>query len=144
MGWAKLDCMVLRLIFLFRKDPISFMVLPGMIVEIEDDKGNFKFVLVKYNRIKDTQNLDIFNFMGGKSSSYHKRDKYIKLKLDFYSDPLMEVNNGKLDLSKTQALVLEDGTMVTKDNLKEVTEKQRKIIKKYNNPIELDKAIRYE
>ncbi|KFC36203.1 GLPGLI family protein [Elizabethkingia anophelis] len=127
----------------FQEGPYKFHGLPGMIVEIEDDKGNFKFVLVKYNRIKDTQNLDIFNFMGSKAVPI-TREKYVKLKLDFYSDPLMEVNNGKLDLSKTQALVLEDGTMVTKDNLKEVTEKQRKIIKKYNNPIEQDKAIRYE
>ena len=33
--------------------------------------------------------------------------------------------------------------MVTKENIRDVRQQQRLEIKKYNNPIELDKAIHY-
>lgn len=69
-------------------------------------------------------------------------EKYRKMKMDLYNDPLIYVSNGQVDLSGGDVM-LEDGTRVNQSNKKEVTNMQRKLIKKYNNPINLATAIHY-
>jgi len=51
--------------------------------------------------------------------------------------------NGRLVLPEGKKLQLEDGTILTKEQLKPAEANERKKIKSFNNPIELDKAVKY-
>lgn len=126
----------------FQYGPYEFNGLPGLIFEIEDDKANYKYHLVRSQKFDKTYKSEQVDYFIDRSLPVN-REKYKKLKLDFYQDPLIYLNNGKVDLSKVEGIGLEDGTMVTAKNKKEVTEVQSKLIKKYNNPINLDTAIHY-
>ena len=127
----------------FADGPQKFHGLPGLIVELEDDKDNFSFKLVKSQNYPQTQKVGILHTFFSNSLLLNDK-KYLKFKTDHYKDPLAYAKNGTVDLAKTEALILEDGTHVTQKNIREVTLSEQKKIKKYNNPIELDKAIYYE
>ena len=45
---------------LFQEGPYKFHGLPGLIVELEDDKGNYKFSLVKSENFKESQEILFF------------------------------------------------------------------------------------
>ena len=65
------------------------------------------------------------------------------LKLELYQNPFKYVLNGKLSIPEGKKLQLEDGTVLTKEQLKPAEKNERIKIKSFNNPIELDKVVRY-
>ncbi|UKB84810.1 hypothetical protein LF887_04000 [Chryseobacterium sp. MEBOG06] len=69
--------------------------------------------------------------------------KLDKLKLELYDSPFKYIMNGRLALPEGKKLELEDGTILTKEQLKPAEANERKKIKSFNNPIELDKAVKY-
>ncbi len=127
----------------FPEGPHKFHGLPGMIMELRDDKGNYRFKLVKSERFDKSQDHKFIMFWAKKAVPVNQ-EKYLKTKLNFYKDPLSFINNGKIDLSGGRKAGLKDGTIVSQENMREVIANQQKKLIKYNNPIELDKAIRYE
>ena len=72
-------------------------------------------------------------------------EKYIKLKLSHYQDPLsfLKMQSENFKFSDDNWVMLKDGTKVNKTNQNEVRSQQQKNLKKYNNPIELTKAVKY-
>lgn len=129
----------------FSEGPYKFHGLPGLIMELSDSKDNFAFKVVKSeNYDKTLQTKDYFDFIIAQSIPLTE-EKYIKLKLSQYKDPLsfLKMQNEKFQFTDDNWVMLKDGTKVTKTNQKEVIKQQQKNIKKYNNPIELDKAIKY-
>lgn len=126
----------------FSEGPQKFHGLPGLIVKLKDEKNNYNFNLVNSKKIYQTNTIEIFKNIFPRAL-YLNEEKYLKFKLNFYNDPLMYVKNGRVDLKETEALILDDGTKVTSENLREITNIQQKLIKKYNNPIERDKIIQY-
>ncbi|MBB6371521.1 GLPGLI family protein [Chryseobacterium shigense] len=122
--------------------PYKFRGLPGLIFEVYDTEKNYHFKLIKTESYSITQKIDFFQYPF-KQAILVDEARYKKLKTDYYYDPLIFINNGSVDFNKYEAVFLNDGTKITKDNKRQEIEKQRALIKKYNNPVELSNIIKY-
>ena len=69
--------------------------------------------------------------------------KYKATKLNYYDAPVNALRNNRGATKSTEEFFLNDGTRVTAQNMREVNERLRTAIRKHNNPIEKDKAIKY-
>lgn len=125
--------------------PYKFRGLPGMIFEIYDDKDNFKFSLVKSYKLPQTyETLSILENLGGQKPVKISEARLRKLMLDNYNDPLREFKEQYKNNTDPEAHFWVMGTEVKRpEQLKELSEMMQKNIKKNNNPIELDKAVKY-
>ena len=126
----------------FQEGPYKFHGLPGLIVELYDDKSNYRFELVKTQKLaKPYVNEYITYFMS--QSVAVDQDRYRSAKLKYYDSPINALRNNSGATKSNEEFYLNDGTKVNQTNTREVNERLRQSIKKYNNPIELDKAIQY-
>lgn len=116
--------------------PYIFRGLPGLILEIVDDKNDYVFSLIQI------RNSD--------GKLYEKENalpitwkQYEKLGLDYFADPTREINGknsgGSMNIIKWQD---ENGNEFA-PNFKEMNEREQKIIRENNNPIELNHKINY-
>lgn len=122
--------------------PYKFNGLPGLIIEIYDTQKDYIFKLVKSEKIpKDYQSYTLVGFKSRAIKTNYK--KLNNLKLELYQNPFKYVLNGKLSIPEGKKLQLEDGTVLTKEQLKPAEKNERIKIKSFNNPIELDKVVRY-
>ena len=122
----------------FQEGPYKFHGLPGLIVEIYDDKKNYHFELVRSEKIKEEENQ--FIEMSEKLGIPITWEKYKTAKLKYYESPVNFIKNSA---ENSEQFYLNDGTIVNSKNSKEIDEQLRNSIRKYNNPIELDKVIAY-
>lgn len=126
----------------FQEGPYKFHGLPGLIVELSDDKNNYKFELVKTQKIATPKsNIYIDHML--KSSVAVDDKKYKDAKLKYYDSPVNYLRNATQQTRSNDEFYLNDGTKVGQANSREVNERLKESIRKYNNPIELDKAIKY-
>lgn len=123
-----------------QEGPYKFRGLPGLIVEIEDTKGNYKFSLAKSENVKIYKNQFLEEMK--KASIPVSENEYKKTKLSYYQSPVGFIKNG-LGITNSTQFFLNDGTVVTSSNMRAINEQLRNKIKKYNNPIDLTKAINY-
>ncbi len=122
----------------FQEGPYKFHGLPGLIVEIYDDKKNYHFELVRSEKIKEEENQ--FIEMSEKLGIPITWEKYKTAKIKYYESPVNFIKNSA---ENSEQLYLNDGTIVNSKNSKEIDEQLKNSIRKYNNPIELDKVIAY-
>lgn len=125
----------------FPEGPHKFHGLPGLIIELFDDKNNYRFELAKSEKIESPEENQ-FIAMSKQMSIPVDLLKYKTMKLKYYESPVSFIKNGIGD-SKVEDFFLNDGTFVNSKNQREINNQLRSIIKKYNNPVELDKAINY-
>lgn len=126
----------------FQEGPYKFHGLPGLIVELFDDQNNYKFELVKTQKIATPKsNIYIDHML--KSSVAVDDKKYRDSKLKYYDSPVNYLRNATQQTRSNDEFYLNDGTKVGQANSREVNERLKESIRKYNNPIELDKAIKY-
>ena len=125
----------------FPEGPHKLHGLPGLIVELFDDKNNYRFELAKSEKIESPEENQ-FIAMSKQMSIPVDLLKYKTMKLKYYESPVSFIKNGIGD-SKVEDFFLNDGTVVNSKNQREINNQLRNAIKKYNNPIELDKAITY-
>ncbi|KFC19699.1 GLPGLI family protein [Chryseobacterium sp. FH1] len=123
--------------FPFQEGPYKFRGLPGLIVELKDDREQFIFQLAKNTNL--TSNYDTSFYLENLNQLKPLKiseSTLRKLRLDYYTNPLKDYSN--------QSLIVKDqyGNVKKMDG-RELTLKQQQQLKKYNNPIELDKAIIY-
>ncbi len=121
-----------------QEGPYKFYGLPGLIVELYDDKNNYKFELVKSTKVNHPVN-NMFISMAKEKSVPTGWDKYKNTKLAYYASPINFIRNG----AQGDQFFLNDGTKVTAENRREINENLKNNIKRYNNPIDLDKKIIY-
>ena len=126
----------------FPEGPYKFNGLPGIIMELSDAKGNYNFKLIKSETFPETVKSPVPSFFITNAVLISK-EKYIKTKMMYYNDPLAFLKNMNITLNADNWAMLKDGTKVTLANQKEVIATQQKLIRDYNNPIELDEAIKY-
>lgn len=122
----------------FQEGPYKFHGLPGLIVEIYDDKKNYHFELVRSEKIKEEENQ--FIEMSEKMGIPITWEKYKTAKIKYYESPVNFIKNSA---ENSEQLYLNDGTIVNSKNSREIDEQLKNSIRKYNNPIELDKVIAY-
>ncbi|MDR2237184.1 MAG: GLPGLI family protein [Chryseobacterium sp.] len=122
--------------------PYKFGGLPGLITEIYDSRKNYIFTLIKSEKIPG--NYESYSLKERKSKAVKVNDKKLNdLKLELYQSPFKYVFNGKLSIPEGKRLQLDDGTILTKEELKPAEKNERKKMKSFNNPVELDKAVQY-
>jgi len=122
--------------------PYKFNGLPGLIVELYDTKEDYHFKIIKSEKI--TENYKQVSLENSISRAIPvNQTKLDKLKLELYDSPFKYIMNGRLVLPEGKKLQLEDGTILTKEQLKPAETNERKKLKAFNNPIELDKAVKY-
>lgn len=129
--------------FPFQEGPYKFHGLPGMIVEIYDDKENYHFSLNRSENFPETQFISFYKNAKARGVEI-PYSKYKSMLLSYYLDPIKFINSGQIEIDENHKLGLEDGREIYKPEelrLYAIEEQQR--IKKYNNPIELDKAVKY-
>lgn len=127
----------------FNEGPYKFRGLPGLIFEIQDDKNNFIYKLIKNQNFTENFSTDDFlesNF-GNKAVIINEKQKR-KLLLDFYNDPFsFERTNFK---NNPNLNINIGGKQINSiEELNAQVKSLQSIIRKYNNPIESDKAIHY-
>ncbi|CAI8908228.1 GLPGLI family protein [Chryseobacterium sp. IT-36CA2] len=122
--------------------PYKFNGLPGLIMELYDNKKNYYFKVIKSEKNpEDYKRISLESYMSRAIPVTQK--ELDKLKLDLYSNPFKYVLNGNLTIPEGKKLLLDDGTVLSKEQLKPAEANERKKIKAFNNPIELDKAVKY-
>ncbi|REC53582.1 GLPGLI family protein [Chryseobacterium piscium] len=126
----------------FQEGPYKFHGLPGLITELYDDKNNYKFELVKTQKIANPKGNMYIDYMLGSSIAVDDT-KYKDSKLKYYDSPVNYLRNATQQTRSNEEFFLNDGTKVGQNNSREVNERLKEKIRKYNNPIELDKAIKY-
>lgn len=122
----------------FQEGPYKFHGLPGLIVELYDDKDNYRFELVKSVNMPAIPKNQFIE-MSRQMSVPVDWEKYKKTKLTYYESPVNYLKNA----SNRDQFYLNDGTAVNAANSREINDRLRANIKKYNNPINLQKAVIY-
>lgn len=128
----------------FNEGPYKFSGLPGLIFEIMDDKQNFIYKLVKNQNLKENISTEDFvesNF-GNRAIIISEQQKR-KLLLNFYNDPFSYERDSfknntdlKINIGGKEAHNIEE--------LNTLVKSMQSIIRKYNNPLEIDKVIHYK
>ncbi len=126
----------------FQEGPYKFHGLPGLIVELYDDQNNYKFELVKTQKLTKPYVNQYISYMIEQSVPVNE-EKYTATKLKYYDSPINTLRNNSGSTKTNEEFYLNDGTRVGQNNSREVNERLRESVRKYNNPIELDKAIKY-
>jgi hypothetical protein len=122
--------------------PYKFNGLPGLIMELYDSKKEYYFKLVRSEKIpEDYKRVTLQNSISRAIPVDYT--KLNKLKLELYDNPFKYIMNGRLTLPEGKKLLLDDGTVLSKEQLKPAEANERKKLKAFNNPIELDKAVQY-
>ncbi len=123
--------------------PYKFTGLPGLIVLLEDDRNQYSFSLVKSKKLEKT--YDTSNFLevryGNKPLPISEKI-YLKKSLEYYNDPLQEI---RAEMKNGTIKSYEDGGKhYTKpEELVPLVREEQEYIRQHNNPIELNKAIKY-
>lgn len=125
----------------FQEGPYKFRDLPGLIFELQDEKSDFTYKLVKSANLPNT--YDTSGFLEthyGNQPIPVTLKQYHKVKLDYYADPVSEM---KKVLKEGGNIIINGEKITTQEQLDQKKKVMQENTKKYYNPIELDKAIPY-
>lgn len=123
--------------------PYKFTGLPGLIVLLEDDRNQYSFALVKSKKLEKT--YDTSNFLElryGKNPLPISEKIYLKKSLEYYNNPLQEI---RAEMKNGTIKSYEDGgkRYSKPEELVPLIREEQEYIRQHNNPIELNKAIKY-
>lgn len=110
--------------------PYVFKDLPGLIISIIDDKGDYNFELIEIKKIGKK------NIPERKSQIKINWEDLKKLQKNYYSDP-------SRDIRSMSNWVDKNGNKIEID-FRDADEKERKKLKRFNNPIEIENKVDYE
>ncbi|WP_295199512.1 GLPGLI family protein [uncultured Chryseobacterium sp.] len=126
----------------FQEGPYKFHGLPGLIVELYDDKENYRFELVKNQKLSKPYVNQYIDYMIAKGVAVNDQ-QYKEAKLTYYDSPVNYLRNSSGGTQTKEEFYLNDGTLVGANNAREVNARLREAIRQYNNPVELDQAVHY-
>lgn len=113
--------------------PYYFHGLPGLIIQIHDDRNDFIFKLTQIKKINDTF---FYEMKGGNEITW---EQYRKLQADYFKDPFSSIK------TKGMKIVTDDGNGGYKPaDTREDMKRTQKMLIKNNNPIELNQKIEYK
>lgn len=125
----------------FQEGPYKFRGLPGLIFELEDEKGDFGYKLVKSNNLPETYiTTNFLQTHYGKQPIAVTLKQYHKVKLDYYENPVSDM---KKALKEGGKIIINGEKITTQEQLDQKKKVMQELIRKHYNPIELDKAIPY-
>lgn len=127
----------------FSEGPYKFKGLPGLVISIEDSQQQYVFSLVKSKKLAETYDTsNILEVRYGDKPLLISEKIFIKKSLEYYNDPLQE---DRQEISRGKTISIEiDGKKYTKaSDLIPLIKEEQEYIRKNNNPIERNKAIKY-
>lgn len=128
----------------FNEGPFKFRGLPGLIFEIQDSNNNFIYHLIKNQKLPAVISTNDFlesNF-GTKAIPITEKQKK-KLLMEFYNDPFAFERTNFSKANTNLNININGKEIRTLDDLNTQTKNMQEVIRKYNNPVEINKAIRY-
>lgn len=127
----------------FSEGPYKFKGLPGLIVLLEDSQQQFSFNLIKSKKLAETYNTSNFlEVRYGRKPILITEKIFLKKAMEFYNDPMHE-DRENLRNGSSESIDI-DGKRYTKaSELVPLIKDEQNYIRKYNNPIERNKAIKY-
>jgi GLPGLI family protein len=124
--------------------PYKFRGLPGLIFEIEDDKKNFIFKLSKSMKLPKTYEAKFLDSFIGKKPIPVSEKIIAKKQLELYNNPLQDIAESFKSNTNSENTYYVMGVQIKSvDQIKGMSDESRKTMLKENNPIEIDKAIKY-
>lgn len=124
--------------------PYKFNGLPGLIFEIEDSKKNYIFKLVKSMKFPKTYETPFLESFIGKKPLSVTEKIIAKKQLELYNDPLHDVAESFKSNTNPDNTFWVAGIQVKSiDQLKGMSDERRRVMLRDNNPIEIDKAVKY-
>jgi len=128
----------------FAEGPYKFRGLPGLIFEIEDDKGYFKFKLSEIKKLMyeyDTKNFLESNF--GKKALPVTVEVFNKLLINAYNNPFSEIRT-KMMMGEDYTLAIYGRQVKNVNDLDDIKRLRQEEIRKNYNPIELSTKVYYK
>ncbi|SEF80968.1 GLPGLI family protein [Halpernia humi] len=123
--------------------PYKFRGLPGLIFEISDSQQQFIFKLIKSYQLASTyKTMDFLETQMDKKPLLVTKATLDKIKLDFYNDPYHEIRENFV-YKPDETIKLMNVRITSKDQINDATKSYQKYIRKNNNVIERDKALKY-
>ncbi|CAM2822367.1 GLPGLI family protein [Chryseobacterium flavum] len=128
----------------FNEGPFKFRGLPGLIFELSDAKNNFIYHLIKSRELPEVYSTENFveSSFGNKAIPINEKQKY-KLIMEFYNDPFAFERNNFSKANTNLRININGKEIQNVEELNTQTKSMQEVIRKYNNPVEIDKAIRY-
>ena len=111
--------------------PYIFRGLPGLIVDISDEKSDYNF------KLGEVRNFLWKEFYLENSQKEISWNEYSKLLRNFYSDPFAMIN-------KSDITSYDDSGNIIKTDFKEMKESIQERIRENNNPLELNHKVEYK
>ncbi|AQX85776.1 GLPGLI family protein [Elizabethkingia bruuniana] len=121
--------------------PYKFSGLPGLIVEIYDSQNHYHYELTKVTKLsKASETTNILERQRGKKPIDITLAIYQRLLLDHYIEPYKHLLSSE-SFSLYDVTIKKEYTKT--QELREAKTNEQSRIKKYYNPLELDKAVTY-
>lgn len=127
-----------------QQGPYKFQGLPGLIFQIEDDQKQYVFNLIEVKKLQneyDTSRILESNF--DKKAIPISLEKYNKILLNSYYNPFSEIRT-KLEKGQNYTFSAYGKDIKTVKELDELRKDVQLEKRKNYNPIELDKAVKFE
>ncbi|MBO9693493.1 GLPGLI family protein [Chryseobacterium sp.] len=128
----------------FNEGPFKLRGLPGLIFELSDAKKNFIYTLVKSREFPEISSTSDFleSSFGNKAIPINEKQKH-KLLMEFYNDPFAFERNNISKSNNDLRININGKEIHNVDELNTQTKSMQEVIRKYNNPVEIDKAMHY-
>ncbi|MEN5308470.1 GLPGLI family protein [Chryseobacterium cucumeris] len=128
----------------FNEGPFKLRGLPGLIFELSDAKKNFLYKLVKSRELPEVSPTSDFleSSFGNKAIPINEKQKH-KLLMEFYNDPFAFERNNISKSNNDLRININGKEIHNVDELNTQTKSMQEVIRKYNNPIEINKAMHY-
>lgn len=128
----------------FNEGPFKLRGLPGLIFELSDAKKNFLYTLVKSRELPEVSPTSDFleSSFGNKAIPINEKQKH-KLLMEFYNDPFAFERNNISKSNNDLRININGKEIHNVDELNTQTKSMQEVIRKYNNPIEINKAMHY-
>ncbi|UCA59910.1 GLPGLI family protein [Chryseobacterium rhizoplanae] len=128
----------------FNEGPFKLRGLPGLIFELSDAKKNFLYTLIKSRELPENYSTSDFleSSFGNKAIPINEKQKH-KLMMEFYNDPFAFERNNISKSNNDLRININGKEIHNVDELNTQTKSMQEVIRKYNNPIEIDKAMHY-
>lgn len=129
--------------FPFPEGPYKFQGLPGLIILLQDEKNQYNFSFIENKKLDKTYDTSNFLEVRYGNKPIPVTEKMLnKKKMEYYNDPYNEFRVG---LSNGTIKNVEiNGVRYTKSSdLIPLIKSEQEEIRQYNNPIEINKAMKY-
>lgn len=127
----------------FSEGPYKFRGLPGLIVTLEDSQQQYVFNLMKSKKLAQTYDTsNILEVRYGNSPLLVAEKTFVKKQMEYYNDPMHRMRE-KLRTGTSSSFDYNGVRYTDANDLIPLMKDEQNYIRKYNNPIERNKAIKY-